>query len=98
MTKGPLRRVFDCIEAVYCTVDALVRYVSLEPGGGDSLCPYESLMDELGKKMRLYLRIDEGDNEWTEEQEIFARDDFSTMQTLDSLDKIAVGPLSPVTG
>jgi len=91
-----LEPVFDCIEAVFGTVDALARYVSLEPGGEGSLCPYESLMDELGKKLRLYLRIDEGED-WIDEQEIFAKDGFSTMQTLDSLDDLAAGLRSPVS-
>ena len=93
-----LEPVFESIEQVYGTVDALGRYADHEPGDVASPCPYESLMEELGQKMRLYLRIEEENiEEILAELEVFAPGGISTVQTLDSLDGDTAGQHLPCT-
>ena len=95
-----LEPVFESIEQVYSTVDALVRYEDQEQHDPGTSCPYESLVEELDRKMRLFLRVSEGDREGILEEldGVFGPESFSVEQSLDSLGGDSAARQLPLSG
>ena len=54
-----LNPVFEAVEEVYGTADALARLTSKDQVPKET-CPYMALMEELDSRMKAYVRLSEG--------------------------------------
>ena len=78
--------VLEALEDVYGTADVLARYMAQEHVPG-SACQYLSLIEQMEMRLKLYLRIGQGEDDglWAEMMELFGEDVFNAAQIVELL-------------
>ena len=81
-----LEPMFESIELAYGAADELRHYVVKDPALG-SPCPFTSLINGMDRRLRLYLRMEQGLDEeaGAEMAELFNEEDVSSAQILAEL-------------
>ena len=81
-----LEPMFESIEMAYGAADELRFIVEKSPSLGPP-CPFANLINGLGQRLRLYLRMEQGLDEeaGAEMAELFAEEDISSAQILSEL-------------